>query len=113
MHLIGSRTTHLDRVPVLAGEGVDRLLLEALLALGESLVPAESRKSIILIAARRGDAHFPTAMFAGLCVNRWRENRRYCLERLEEGRNNFRLCVHQLRSKRVGSKIRGSWLFRR
>lgn len=31
--------TNLDRVPVLAGEGVDGLLLEALLALRESLVP--------------------------------------------------------------------------
>lgn len=31
--------THLDAVPVLAGEGVLGLLLEALLALGQSLVP--------------------------------------------------------------------------
>lgn len=36
------QTTHLDRVPVLAGERVHGLLLEALLALRESLVPAMS-----------------------------------------------------------------------
>ena len=34
-------STNLDVVPVLAGEGVDGLLLEALLALRESLVPLE------------------------------------------------------------------------
>lgn len=45
--------TNLDRVPVLSGEGVDSLLLEALLALGESLVPGISRKPIAFIAARR------------------------------------------------------------
>lgn len=36
--------TNLDRVPVLSGEGVDRLLLEALLALGESLVPEKQQR---------------------------------------------------------------------
>jgi len=47
--------TNLDRVPVLSGEGVDRLLLEALLALGESLVPGISRKPFVFfIAVRRG-----------------------------------------------------------
>jgi hypothetical protein len=30
---------YLDRVPILPGEGVYRLLLETLLALGQSLVP--------------------------------------------------------------------------
>jgi hypothetical protein len=39
LHL-GGRATHLDAVPILAGEGVLGLLLEALLALGQSLVPA-------------------------------------------------------------------------
>jgi hypothetical protein len=36
----GKMSTHLDAVPVLAGEGVLGLLLETLLALGQSLVPA-------------------------------------------------------------------------
>lgn len=34
--------SYLDAVPVLAGEGVDGLLLETLLALGQSLVPVKS-----------------------------------------------------------------------
>lgn len=34
-----SGNSYLDGVPVLAGEGVDGLLLETLLALGQSLVP--------------------------------------------------------------------------
>lgn len=34
-----SGSSYLDGVPVLAGEGVDGLLLETLLALGQSLVP--------------------------------------------------------------------------
>ena len=37
---------HLDAVPVLTGEGVDGLLLETLLALGQSLVPAAITVSI-------------------------------------------------------------------
>lgn len=62
------KTTNLDRVPVLAGEGVHGLLLEALLALGESLVPV-ARVSIISFDRKRGrDAHFPTAMIAGYSV---------------------------------------------
>lgn len=38
-------STYLDLVPVLAGEGVHGLLLETLLALGQSLVPA--RESLV------------------------------------------------------------------
>lgn len=34
-----SGDSYLDGIPVLAGEGVDGLLLETLLALGQSLVP--------------------------------------------------------------------------
>lgn len=36
---------YLDGVPILAGEGVDGLLLETLLALGQSLVPMIRRPS--------------------------------------------------------------------
>lgn len=39
---LGRFPPYLDAVPVLAGEGVDGLLLEALLALGQSLVPVKS-----------------------------------------------------------------------
>lgn len=35
--------SYLDRVPILAGEGVDGLLLETLLALGQSLVPNQKK----------------------------------------------------------------------
>lgn len=62
---------YLDGVPVLAGEGVDGLLLETLLALGQSLVPIESRVSRIarrmceILCLNVWCAHFPTAMFAG------------------------------------------------
>jgi hypothetical protein len=74
------KTTHLDREPVLAGEGVHGLLLEALLALRESLVPVTRVSMISFVRRRRRDAHFPTAMFAGFSVNRWR---RGCWLRIE------------------------------
>lgn len=38
---MGRFVSYLDAVPVLAGEGVDGLLLETLLALGQSLVPVK------------------------------------------------------------------------
>lgn len=40
--------SYLDGVPVLAGEGVDGLLLETLLALGQSLVPIKKDPSALL-----------------------------------------------------------------
>lgn len=42
---VGEGGRSLDAVPVLAGEGVDGLLLEALLALRQSLVPVKFRPS--------------------------------------------------------------------
>ena len=77
--------THLDAVPVLAGEGVLGLLLEALLALGQSLVPAprvsaignppDARGRLDIVRPvpdsilRGGATYLPTAILTSSYVN--------------------------------------------
>jgi hypothetical protein len=82
----GSRLfAHLDAVPVLAGKGVLCLLLKALLALGQSLVPGSRLAADIYSASRAaawsivcgafagdkmgfgGATYFPTAILTSTC----------------------------------------------
>jgi len=81
------RSTHLDRVPVLAGEGILGLLLEALLSFRKALVPIVLLDHVLSRIAtlpskpippgfqlhcveggagrgERRETHFPTAMIA-------------------------------------------------
>ena len=57
--------------------------LESLLFLEYRVSPLSSSSLFV-----EGNAHFPTAMFAGLYVNRWRDGTG---ERVVEGRDNFNL----------------------
>ena len=82
---LGGTATHLDAVPVLAGEGVLGLLLEALLALGQSLVPAprvsaignppDTRGRLDIVRPvpnsiiRGGATYLPTAILTSSYVN--------------------------------------------
>lgn len=59
------------------------LPLESLLFLEYRVSPLSSLSLFV-----EGDAHFPTAMFAGLYVNRWRDGTG---ERVVEGRDDFNL----------------------
>lgn len=89
----GLRYSYLDGIPVLSGERVDGLLLEALLALGQSLVPVikahqsaslspisfRTRHHVVflLLGARASVlksgqlTHLPTAIFAKSKSQRW------------------------------------------
>lgn len=87
----GVQCTYLDRVPILAGEGVHGLLLEALLALRESLVPIVKQSVAIFDRDGVAGAHFPTAMIVGSDLRSWRKGT-MMLDGLVEGRNNFN-CV--------------------
>lgn len=75
----GVFASYLDAVPVLAGEGVDGLLLETLLALGQSLVPVKSTPisglfvfapTVVALGSRASllgseeSTYLPTAIFA-------------------------------------------------
>jgi hypothetical protein len=91
-------STYLDRVPVLSGERVHGLLLKALLALGESLVPIVSGWRLSFPKIRSIDTHFPTAMIPYQRTSSWESKG---TKKLVEGLKKFNSCVHQPRSKRA------------
>jgi hypothetical protein len=68
---LSASATYLDRVPVLSGERVHGLLLEALLALGESLVPVLFVGQTVFSRIRSIDTHFPTAMIPYRRTRSW------------------------------------------
>lgn len=61
--------TYLDGVPVLAGEGVLCLLLEALLALRQSLVPVQNCLLARIIFDTRGGVRWHGDALAGVAFD--------------------------------------------
>ncbi len=90
--------SHLNGVPILAREGVDGLLLEALLALRESLVP-DLRLVCRIIGHELGNSYFPTAMIAAKCNEQLEESKMQTMR--WRGIIISISCVHQFRPKRA------------
>lgn len=101
--------SHLDRIPILAGEGVDGLLLEALLALRESLVPGLRLVSKI-IKDGLAKPYFPTAMIAAKCNKQLEKSKMQTMR--WRGRIISISCVHQFTPKRAHNKEDGRLFIR-
>ncbi len=93
----GIDISHLNGVPILARERVDGLLLEALLALGESLVPG--LRLVCRIEDGLINSYFPTAMIATKCNEQLEKSKMQTMR--WRGRIISISCVHQFRPKRA------------